>query len=57
VIIDIMAQKKLRTPSGAGGLVRYDEEAKSLVELKPTHVMGIIAGLILLELILMFIPV
>jgi len=52
-----MAQKKLRTPSGVGGLVRYDEEAKSLVELKPTHVVGIIAGLILLELILMFIPI
>jgi len=52
-----MAQKKLRTPSGVGGLVRYDEEAKSLVQLKPMHVVGIIAGLILLELILMFIPV
>ncbi len=52
-----MAQKKLRTPSGAGGLVRYDEEEKSLIQLKPMHVLGIIAGLILLELALMFIAV
>lgn len=52
-----MAQKKMRTPSGVGGLVRYDEEAKSLIELKPVHVVGMIVGLLLLEIFLMFVPI
>jgi len=51
-----MAQKRLRTPSGVGGLVRYEEEEKSLIQLKPTHVIGIILGLIALEIFLMIIP-
>lgn len=53
-----MAQKRtLRQPTGSAGLVRYDEKEKSLIELQPMHVIAIIAGLLVLEIMLMFIPI
>ena len=32
------AQKGIRMPSGMGGLVRYFEDYKSKIEIKPEHV-------------------
>jgi len=52
----IMAEKKrLRTPTGIAGLVKYEDEGESLIKLKPVHVVGIAVGLIILELILFLI--
>ncbi len=47
-----MAKEKMQAPSGMAGLVRYYEEDKSLVKMKPEHVIGICAGLIILEILL-----
>lgn len=48
-----MAEKKmLRQPSSIAGLVKYDDDDKSLIKIKPVHVVGICVGLLVLELIL-----
>ena len=47
-----MAKEKMQAPSGMAGLVRYYDEDKSLVKLKPEHVIGVCAGLVILELLL-----
>ncbi len=47
-----MAKEKMQAPSGMAGLVRYYDEDKSLVKLKPEHVIGICAGLVVLEILL-----
>lgn len=36
-----MAEKRATAPSGMAGLVRYFEEDKSLIKLKPEHVFAI----------------
>jgi preprotein translocase subunit Sec61beta len=49
----IMAEKqKLRAPSGMAGLVKYDDDDKSLIKIKPVHVIEIAVGLIALEVVL-----
>jgi preprotein translocase subunit Sec61beta len=45
---------KIYMPSGAGGLVRYGEEGKVLIKLKPEHVAYIVAALVAAELVLKF---
>jgi len=46
-------KQKQRTPSTIAGLVRYDEEDReALIKLKPLHVVGICAALIVIETIL-----
>ena len=48
-----MAKKdKSRLPSGMGGLVRYDEELKDSIKLKPEYVIYFSLGVIVLELVL-----
>jgi preprotein translocase subunit Sec61beta len=50
-----MAKKdKSRLPSGMGGLVRYDEEVKETLKIKPEYVIYFSLGVIVLELILRF---
>ena len=50
---DNLAEKqKMRAPSTIAGLVRYEEEGESLINLKPKHVVGIVVALIILELFL-----
>ena len=50
-----MAQKpQMQAPSGMAGLVRYYEEDKSVVKLKPEHVLEIAGLLIVLELVVFF---
>jgi preprotein translocase subunit Sec61beta len=48
-----MAKKdKFYMPSGVGGLVRYGEEGKELFKVKPKHVVWIVVGIVVLEIIL-----
>lgn len=50
-----MAKKdKTRLPSGMGGLVRYDEEIKETIKLKPEHVIFFALAVILIEVVLKF---
>lgn len=37
-----MAENKISTPAGFGGLTRFQEEFESFIMLKPTHVIGFI---------------
>jgi len=48
-----MAQKEQASaPQGMAGLVRYYEEEKALIKIKPEHVLGICVGFIVLEITL-----
>jgi len=48
-----MAKKdKIYMPSGSGGLVRYGEEGKHKITFKPKHVVYIVAGVTILEIVL-----
>ena len=51
-----MAKKsdRLYMPAGTGGLIRYSESEKELIKIKPKHVVYIVVGIIILELILKF---
>ncbi|HTY43990.1 MAG TPA: preprotein translocase subunit Sec61beta [Patescibacteria group bacterium] len=49
-----MADQGFRMPSGSGGLVRYSDEYKSKVQLKPIHVVIIITIVVVAEIILKF---
>lgn len=51
-----MAQKEQASggPAGMAGLVRYYEQEKSAVTLKPEHVIWVCAGMFVFELVLMF---
>lgn len=44
-----MADKKISMPSGMGGLVRYFDEYRSKIEIKPGHIviMGILLVIVL----------
>jgi len=50
-----MAEKEKPTggPAGMAGLVRYYEQEKSLIELKPEHVIWLCAGIFVLEVFLL----
>jgi len=43
---------RINMPSGMGGLVRYFDEYKSKIELKPGHVIILIVVIIIIELVL-----
>jgi len=45
-------QNKINMPSGMGGLVRYYDEYKSRIQLKPGHVIILIIIVILIEILL-----
>jgi len=47
-----MAQERVSMPSSMGGLVRYFDEYKSKFELKPGHVIILVAIVILIEILL-----
>ena len=51
-----MTDKKQRTraPSGIAGLVRYEEEEESAIKLSPEIVVLIATGLIILEILFLF---
>lgn len=39
-------------PMGTGGLMRFSEEEKVLIKVKPKHVVYLIAGIVAMELVL-----
>ena len=47
-----MASDKVNLPSGTGGLMRYFDEYKSKIQLKPGHIIVLIIIIIVLEIIL-----
>jgi len=47
-----MADNKIQMPSSGGGLVRYFDDFKSKIEIKPLYVLIIIAVIIIVELYL-----
>jgi len=49
-----MASKKdkIYMPSGVGGLIRYPEEEKNVIKLKPKHVIWIVVGIAVFEILL-----
>ena len=47
-----MAQDKIQMPSSGGGLVRYFDDYKSKLELKPIYVIVAIALVIVVEVLL-----
>lgn len=51
-----MAEKERPTggPAGMAGLVRYYEQEKSMIQLKPEHVIWVCAGLFVFELVMLF---
>ena len=50
-----MAKKdRVMMPSGMAGLVRYGEDSKEQIKVKPKHVIYFSAALIVIELLLRF---
>lgn len=47
-----MANEGVRIPMGSGGLVRYSEEDKSKIQIKPQYVIVLIVITVIFELIL-----
>lgn len=47
-----MSKQQQQAPQGMAGLVRYYEEDKSLVKMKPEHVVAICSALVILEVFL-----
>ena len=48
-----MASDKIQMPSTMGGLVRYFDEYKSKIELKPGHII-ILIGLVIIIMFLLY---
>lgn len=47
------SNEKIYMPMGAGGLLSYySEQEKVLVKLTPKHVVGMVVGLIIIEILL-----
>jgi preprotein translocase subunit Sec61beta len=44
--------KKVYIPASYGGLIRYPEEGKEKIKLKPEHLVWLTVGVILFEIIL-----
>ena len=51
-MISMAEKKQMRAPSGMAGLVKYDDDDKSLIKLKPMHVVAIAVGFVVVEAIL-----
>lgn len=47
-----MAEERISMPSSQGGLVRYFNEYKSKLQIKPIHVVAMVVTVILFELLL-----
>ncbi len=46
---------KVYMPSGMGGLIRFPEEEKEVIKLKPKHVVWIVLGIAAAEIALKFV--
>ena len=49
-----MAKNQISLPASGGGLMRYSDEFKSKLQIKPMHIVVAIVLTILLEIILRF---
>jgi preprotein translocase subunit Sec61beta len=47
-------REKIYIPAGIGGLVRYPEEEKEVLRLKPMHLIIFISLIVIFELLLKF---
>lgn len=48
-----MAKKdKIYMPMGTGGLLRYSEEEKELIKIKPMHVVIFVSAITIIEILL-----
>ncbi len=47
-----MGQDKIQMPSGMGGLVRYFDEYKSKIELKPGHIILLCVIVVIIMILL-----
>ena len=47
-----MAKNNISLPASGGGLMRYSDEFKSKLQIKPAHVVILIAVVIILEILL-----
>ena len=47
-----MADERIQMPSGMGGLVRYFDDAKSKLQIKPEYIVVLISIVIILEILL-----
>jgi len=47
-----MAKQQQQAPQGMAGLVRYYDEDKSMIKMKPEHVVGLCAALVVVEMML-----
>lgn len=55
ILSDHMAKKdRVRMPSGMAGIVRYDEEPKEAIKIKPEHVIAASLAIVMVELALKF---
>ena len=52
--IIVMAKDKMYMPQSTAGLIRYFDESKESIKLKPEHVLGICIAIIAIELIMKF---
>jgi len=50
----MVKKDKFRMPTGMAGLVRYGEELKDQIKVKPKHVVAFCIVIVVLELILRF---
>ena len=51
-----MAKKdKTYMPMGSGGLLRYSEEEKNLIKIKPKQVVFLVTAIVVLEIVLKFV--
>jgi len=46
--------KRLYMPMGTGGLIRYPEEEKEVIKLKPKQIVGIVIVIAVIEIFLKF---
>lgn len=50
-----MADQGVQMPAGFGGLMRFSEEYKSKIMLKPTHIIAFVIAVIAFRILLEFI--
>ncbi|MFP4112564.1 MAG: preprotein translocase subunit Sec61beta [Candidatus Woesearchaeota archaeon] len=47
-----MAKENIRMPSSGGGIVRYFDDYKSKIQIRPEHVIVLVVIVIIIEIIL-----
>jgi len=43
---------KVYLPMGGGGLMRYQEEAEEMLVIKPNHLVALVVGIIIFEIVI-----